>query len=285
MLNKKILVAAGMIAAGAATSAQADGFKSIARDLASQAKKAGISRVVVMPFEAADGSSPRDGWNISEKILTQLVLTGKVQTLERTMLKNLMDEHQLGRTGALDSATIRKLGKMLASEGIIVGSFVTIGTEVEINARLINTETGVIIGASERRAARDWFEKNVFVPAPVFTVDAPIILTEGEMALRDSVADDGNCDEAASIVDRLEREIVDLKARYWAHRLKNGLDLKTLKVNPGSTISDPELKRTFYSKMKAWYAQERIPALSPLETKRFIALDGQAYSLTQKCGI
>ena len=284
MVNKKILVL-GMIAAATATSAQADGFKAIARDLASQAKKAGISRVVVMPFEAADGGSPRDGWNISEKVLTQLVRTGKVQTLERTMLKTLMEEHQLGRTGALDSATMRKLGKMLAAEGIIVGSFVGLGREVEINARLINTETGVIIAASQRRADRDWFEQSVFVPAPVFSVEAPTILTEGEMALRDSVADDGNCDGAVSTVDSLEREILDLKARYWAYRLKNGLDLKTLKVNPGSTISDPQLKQTFYAKMKAWYALERVPALSPIETKRFVALDGQAYSLAQKCGI
>ena len=282
-MNKRMLVLAVMLAAAVET--QADGFKSIARDLASQAKKAGVSRVVVMPFEAADGGSPRDGWNISEKILTQLVRTGKVQTLERTMLKALMEEHQLGRTGALDSLTLRKLGKMLSAEGIIVGSFVGLGREVEINARLINTETGVIIAASQRRADRDWFEQSVFVPAPVFTVEAPTILTEGEIALRDSVADDGNCDGAASTVDSLEREILDLKARYWAYRLKNGLDLKTLKVNPGSTISDPELKRTFYVKMKAWYALERVPALSAFETKRFAALDGQAYSLVQKCGI
>jgi|CXWL01.1.fsa_nt_gi TolB-like protein len=283
MISKTIVVLTGLIAA--AGTAQADGFKSIARDLAGQAKKARISRVVVMPFEAADGGSPRDGWNISEKILTQLVRTGKVQTLERTMLKALMDEHQLGRTGALDAATLRKLGKMLAAEGIVVGSFVGLGREVEINARLINTETGVIIGASQRRADRDWFEQGIYVPQPVFTVEAPTILTEGEIALRDSVADSDSCEDASSTVDRLEREILDLKARYWAYRLKNGLDLRTLKVNPGSTITDPELKETFYAKMKAWYALERVPALSPVETKRFIALDGQAYSLVQKCGI
>ena len=58
-----------------------------------------------------------------------------------------------------------------------------------------------------------------------------------------------------------------------------------MKSNPGSTISDLELKQEFYAKLKGWYAQPRVPELSALEIKRFVALDGQAYSLAQKCGI
>lgn len=287
MRNKTTFVLAGMIAAAImATRAQADGFKAMARDLAAEAKKSGVSRVAVMPFEPADGGSVRDGWNISEKLVTQLVRTGKVQTLERSMLKTLMEEHQLGRTGALDPATLRKLGRVLSAEAIVAGSFVTIGREVVVNARLINTETGVIIAASERRAERDWFDAAIlFVPAPEFTVEAPSIITEGELALKDSVADEVNCNNAATTVDRLEAQIIDLKARYWAHKLKKGLNMATLKSNPGSTISDPELKQEFYDRLKAWYARARVPELSPLETKRFVAVDGQAYSLAQKCGI
>lgn len=275
-----------LAAALAATSARADGFKTMARELASEAKKAGVSRVAVMPFEAADGSSSRDGWNISEKLVTQLVRTGKVQALERSMLKALMDEHQLGRTGALDPATLRKLGRVLSAEAIVTGSFITVGREVVVNARLINTETGVILAADERRAERDWFDlPSLFVPAPEFTVEAPTILTEGEIAFKDAVAEEPNCNNAATMVDRLEAQILDLKARYWAYKLKKGLDFSTLKVNPGSTISDPELKQEFYDKIRSWYALGHVPELTPTETKRFVAVDGQAYTLAQKCGI
>lgn len=281
-MNATIILAAVL----AAAPASADGFKAMARDLASEAKKAGVSRVAVMPFEGADGSSARDGWNISEKLVTQLVRTGKVQTLERSMLKALMEEHQLGRTGALDPATLRKLGRVLSAEGIVTGSFVTVGREVVVNARLINVETGVILAASERRAEREWFDlPALFVPAPEFTVSAPIILGEEELALRDSVAGEENCSNAATTVDRLEGQILDLKARYWAGRLKAGLDLAALKDNPGSRISDPELKQEFYDKLKAWYSRPRVPELTPAETKRFVAVDGKAYTLAQKCGI
>lgn len=288
---KTNLIAAGvLLAALAASAARADGYKKMAQDLSSDAKKAGISRVAVMPFEPADGGSVRDGWNISEKLTTQLVRGGKVQALERSMLKALMEEHELGRTGALDPATLRKLGRVLSAEGIVTGSFTTIGREVVVNARLINVETGVIVAASERRAERDWFDGSVlFVPAPQFTVEAPTILTEGEISLKDALrapaADEANCNNAATTVDRLEGQILDLKARYWAHKLRKGLDFATLKVNPGSTISDPELKQEFYDKIREWYARGRVPELSPAETKRFVAVDGQAYSIAQKCGI
>jgi hypothetical protein len=174
---------------------------------------------------------------------------------------------------------------VLSAEGLVIGSVVTSGRVVVINARLINTETGVIVAASERRAARDWFDSpGLFVPAPEFTVEAPQIVQEADLEYRDALSDDG-CVDAASRVDRMENEILDLKARYWAMQLKKGVSLVGLKANPGSTISDPELKQEFYDRMKSWYAQRQVRALSPEETKRFIAIDGQAYSLAQKCRI
>lgn len=280
----RTLLTAAVMMATAAT-ARADGYRAMARELASQAKRAGVMRVAVLPFEPADGGSPRDGWNISEKLVTQLVRTGKVQALERSMLRALLSEQRLGQTGALDPATLKRIGRVLSADGIVTGSFTTIGREVEVNARLINTETGVIIAASERKASRDWFDlPNLFVPAPEFSVPAPEIVEEGEdaLAMRDALTDEG-CDDAAARVDRLENDILDIKARYWALRLKKGLDLSSLKANPGSTITDPALKRQFYDRMNAWYAQQRVPPLDATETKRLVAVDGRAYALHRQC--
>jgi TolB-like protein len=284
MKNKKIFVLAGLIAALlAAPRARADGFKKMAQDLASEAKKAGVSRVAVMPFEAADGSASRDGWNISEKLTTQLVRTGKVQTLERSMLKTLLDEHQLGRTGAFDPATLRKLGKVLAAEAIVTGSFVTVGREVVIQARLINTETGVIVAASERRAERDWFGSSALFAAPELALEPSAPVFQADVVLRDAVADVESCLNAATTVDRLEAGILDLKARYWARKLKGG-DMAALQRSSAGAISDPELKQELFDKITA-YARGGAPALSVVETKKLVAVDGRAFTLAQKCGI
>jgi TolB-like protein len=289
-MTKGILV---LIAALAAGTARADGYKSMAKELAASARRAGVSRVAVLPFASSDGRGGADGWNISEKLVTQLVRTGKVQALERSMLKALMDEHKLGRTGALDPATLRKLGKVLSAEGVVTGSYITIGREVVVNARLIDVETGVIVAASERRAERDWFDVPIYVPAPELFVSAPTIV-EDPVALRDSLSDGfaepaslkhSDCDNAATSVDRLEASVLDLKARYWALKLKQGLDGRSLKSNPGSTISDPELKQEFYDRLKQWFASRSVPELSAEETRRFVAADGRAYELHEYCGL
>lgn len=268
-------------------------FRPIARDLGRAAASGKIARVAVLPFLPADGGRAADGWTISEKLLTQLVRSGRVQAVERSMLKPLFEEHKLGQTGALDPQTIKKLGRLLAADGIVMGSFVCLGTEIVVNARLVDAETGVILAASERRIERDWWlpglgapaaRWQVEVPAPVFSVAPPVIEDAVEVELRDAPASDP-CDAAPLRVDRLERQILDIKARYWALRLRKGLDRRTLTSNPGSTISDPELKHEFYERMKAWHQTRDIPELSPSEVKRFVAVDGKAYELARLCGI
>ncbi|MBI5242783.1 MAG: hypothetical protein HY922_03740 [Elusimicrobia bacterium] len=39
--------------------------------------------MAVFPFAAADGSSACEGWNISKKLITQIVKQGKLQAVER----------------------------------------------------------------------------------------------------------------------------------------------------------------------------------------------------------
>ena len=140
---------------------------------------------------------------------------------------------------------------------------------------------------------REWYSthefgflsrENVFdVPVPGFFVAAPP-MPSGPSELRDAPSDTF-CADASNRVDRLESEILDLKARYWAARLKRGLSLAGLKINPGSTITNPSLKHNFYERMKYWYELDRVPELTPSELKRFVSIDGKAYTLYRECGV
>ena len=80
-----------------------------------------------------------------------MVRIGKVQAVERSMLRNLMGEHHLAQTGMIDSATLKKLGKVFSADGVVTGSFINLGQKAVVNARLINVETGAIIAAVERK--------------------------------------------------------------------------------------------------------------------------------------
>ena len=274
--------------------ALAGGFKSLAKELARAAQDSGITRVAVIPFEPADSSSAKDGLAIAEKLTTQIVRTGRVQTMERSLIGKLLDEHRLAKTGLIDLGTLKKLGAVLSVDGIVSGSFVTLGPRVLINARLIDVETGRIVAACEREAPREWSDGAalIFPLAQELAAEPPTDLSADiarassfeEDGLRDSLASQG-CAHAAERVDRMESRILDIKARYWALRLKKGLSLRVLKFNPGSTITDPELKRRFYDRMTFWHERGDIPELSPAEVNSFVTTDQRAFALHRECGI
>jgi len=280
---------------------QGGGFKAVARELAQGARRAGISRVAVLPFEPADRSGSREGWSIAEQLTTQIVRSGRVQAVERALLQKLLDEHKLERTGIVAADSVRRLGEVFSADGIVSGSFINRGAHVRINARLVNVETGLIVAACAAEVEREWFDVPlaeepgagfVYVPAPAFDVvppqgfpvAVPRLWPEDDGEARDALADE-SCADAAARVDRMESAILELKARYWAAQLKKGLDAASLKENPGSTISDPDLKRRFYERMKYWFAQAGIPEMSPSEVRIFVAVDRRAFALHRECGI
>ena len=268
--------------------AAAASMRSTARELAAGAHRSGIATVAVLPLSPADGSLSAEGWNLSERLLTQLVRSGKVRVVERAHLSRVLSEHQLSRSGAIEPKALKALGRLLAADAVVMGSFVTSGRRARLQARLVNVETGLIVAASETETSRDdsalagWggsWNPTLEVPAPELNVEAPML------ELRDAPRDSVDCARAAERVDRLESRVLDLKARYWALRLRQGLDARSLKQNPGSIISDPELKKEFYARMTAWYRAETIPEITPVEASRLLAVDGEAFALHQECGL
>lgn len=276
-------------------------FKGIAKELSRNAQKQGIARVAVLPFEPLDGSSSRDGWTIAEKLTTQLVRAGRVKAVERSLLRKVLDEQSLSRTGLMEATAAKRLGAVFSVDGIVTGSFVTLGSRVVINARLIDVETGLIVHACESAVDREWFDVSLdaavpagagrqcaHAPAPGLAAAPPAAASgmsgDGEPEFGDAPAQD-SCEDAARRVDGMEARIIEEKARYWALRLRRGLPSASATVDLGSTISDPGLKSRFYGRMRYWHEQPSIPELSPLEVRRFVEIDQQAFELHRKCVI
>ncbi|MFA6029682.1 MAG: FlgO family outer membrane protein [Elusimicrobiota bacterium] len=270
------------------SAAWAGGFKSLAKELSRAAQDSGIARVAVLAFEPADSSSPKDGRPIAEKLTTQLVRAGGVQTVERALIGKLLGEQRLGKTGLIDRRMLKKLGAIFSVDGIVTGSFVTSGSRIVVNARLIDVESGLIIAACERDAPREWTDgpAPALVPAPESMEDPlwddPRIFTDKDGVFRDSLAEE-DCALAAGRADRMESAVLDLKARYWALRLRGGSSLSGAWPFPGANISDLELRQTLYDRMRDWYAQSRIPALSPGELRRLSTLDRRVLLLHVGC--
>jgi hypothetical protein len=283
---KRLAGAFLFLAAAAAPARAGDPMRGLGRELADAARAAGLHRVAVSRLDSSRGGDNAEGTLLTERLTTALVRSGKVQAVERSLLPKLMEERSLARTGALvtDSTEGSRLARV---DGIVMGTYRSSGKTVKLVLRVVDYRTGVIVGAVEGELEREG--QSVMSDMDPFEVPVPVMTGRFDFetdATRDAVADTrARCANAESRINALEESILDIKARYWARRLKDGLPASELKVNPGSTIPDPALKARFYAELRRWFDADELPRLTAAEVTRFVKADGEAYSLHQECGL
>jgi len=139
-------------------------------------------RVAVMNFE---NNSAWTWWGdnlgraAADELATQLVQSGKYTVIERAQLDSILQEQNLGASGAVTPATAAKVGKLLGAQLILTGSITAFsikrtsvalrgigGTysnaESKVDARLVNTDTGevmvVAVGQGNKRMGGGYFK-------------------------------------------------------------------------------------------------------------------------------
>ncbi|MGE4299126.1 MAG: CsgG/HfaB family protein [Desulfovibrionaceae bacterium] len=86
---------------------------------------------------------------LSAMLISDLTQAGPaLKVIERTRIKELLKEIALGQSGAVDQATAVRAGKILGAQSIVVGSFLVMGDQVRMDARIIKTETSEVLMAA-----------------------------------------------------------------------------------------------------------------------------------------
>jgi len=284
-------------------------YRSVAKTLAKAADRAGVERVAVLPFSPMDGSQPREGRIIAERLAARIAQRGGVQVVERGRLSDLISEHLLAKTGAVDPRRAVKLGNLLQARAVIVGTFVTLGNELELNARLVDLESGAVLAVRVAETGRDWFafSEDVIPAAAPFSLEDAVgdvlYFQKGERLparpsahrsreresvfevpgdLRDAPGA-GGCAAHAERVNALQRSVLELKARHWAITMrKDGLDFAATRRRTEAGITDPELRQRYADFLRDAWIWGAKP-LSPGEVKRFVEADSAAFSLRAAC--
>lgn len=227
-------------------------------------------RVAVMPFHGPGGRGSISGVIISERLMTDFVASGKLQVVERSLLQTVMREQRLETQGIVDPRLAVELGRILGVDAIITGTVIDLrGEKIEVNARLIDVRTARILSAGRARIKKDWDDSPAAVAGPI-QVAVPPLSSFGKPvsygAWMSSGHDDTwglDCGSALRQADQIERSMVELKARFWASRLRDrGFSMRTLTRNPGSEISNPEVKSQFYDRLRTLHKQKTVPRLS-----------------------
>lgn len=254
-----ITVAALLAASAPAGAAQDIQDMAKAMTVAAAARK--VKRVAVMPFSAPRGAASFSGAIVSERLVIQILARGELDLVERRFLDKILEEQRLGVFGIMDQDTVKTLGKVLGVDAILTGTIVELkGERVEVNARLIHTETAQVLAADTVRVSKDWEERPIGDDAAAWIVPVPDL---GEEPFKSG----SSC---LTSVDEVEKRILDFKARYWAERLKDpSFTMRSLKHNPGSEIKNADTKRRFFMKLQERYD---AAARTPLDASEQAAL-------------
>ncbi|MDZ7265104.1 MAG: hypothetical protein ONB16_10995 [candidate division KSB1 bacterium] len=110
--------------------------------------------LAVLPFQTKGLGIEMGEINVVEQMMTTFYNLNRFKLFERTQLEKILEEQKLGMSGVLDASTAAEIGKGIGVDAIVLGSVTRAGSNIAIDARLIDTETAQIITAQDEMSDR-----------------------------------------------------------------------------------------------------------------------------------
>ncbi len=140
-----IFVFAANVSAGTASSRLSELAELLIKNYASLTGE-GKTTLAVFPFTCDEKlDKRRAGFAVSELMAHRFVADRNFDVVERSEVGRLLTEQRFQASGAVDSTTAVKLGKMLGAGVILVGNMQKVDGMYQVNARLVNAENGKVI--------------------------------------------------------------------------------------------------------------------------------------------
>ena len=106
-------------------------------------------RIAVADFPDLQGLTSDLGRFVAERLTTRLARGSRFFVIERRRLSQVLAELRFSISDLVDPAKVKQLGRMLGVEAIVVGLITDLGSQVDIDARVIEIETNrIILGAT-----------------------------------------------------------------------------------------------------------------------------------------
>lgn len=275
--NLKYLGAA-LLTAALLSPAMAQGsgeYGRLAEGLAQAAIGHGLPRVAMGAFSSAGASAEEDARFASERTAAGLAAGTGIQFLDLAVLEAAAG----GREGWL-----ARLPTKTRPQALVKGTVFKEGDKITVIVRLVEASTGRVL-ASLQAVSRARFSE--LPPVPDMDWGSAPAVAPVRDPFRDAPADGGfNCSAAFKEMDRVNAGAADLKARYWAAKMKEpSFVMGSLTRNPGSEIRDPQLKQKFYDLLTRYYGEEDAPGISRDQAARLEEFMGRESGVIDRCGI
>lgn len=125
------------------------GLQKIASDISKKIDTRGKTKVAVWGFFTENGETTALGNYITEDFSVYLTNSGEnFQVIDRNHLDVLLREHELNAEGYVDGETAKELGKIIAVDAIVTGTYTVLNSVVKVRAKVLDTETALQFVAS-----------------------------------------------------------------------------------------------------------------------------------------
>ena len=140
--------------------------------LAAQDTRSGMA---VMPFtnggsyglQAEDYDALEVG--MQQMLTTEFAMNEQLRVVDRSRIKELLAEQDLGASGRVDAATAAKVGRIVGAKYMVMGGFIDTYGTMRLDIQVVNVETTEIMKADRFTFKRDDMMKGVIDAAEKIT--------------------------------------------------------------------------------------------------------------------
>jgi TolB-like protein len=119
-------------------------LKDLAKEVAKQIDSKGIERVAVWGFFTEQKEHKSFQHFVRDDFAIYLANSAeKFAVIDRQHLELLLKEHYLNFEGYIDAKTTKKLGKVSAVDGVVIGTYIILNNKIRIRVKVLDTETAL----------------------------------------------------------------------------------------------------------------------------------------------
>ncbi len=139
------------------------GVLALAAPLAAQKKDAPDRRpgIAVFPFTngGSFGKNREDlaplEVGIQQMLLTELAQNATLRIVDRSALRQILEEQNLASTGRVDAATAARVGKLVGARYAVTGVFMDLNGRFRLDGRVVDVETSEVLKTQSVNAKAD----------------------------------------------------------------------------------------------------------------------------------
>lgn len=92
---------------------------------------------------------------VQELLITELAQNPALRVVDRSRIREIVAEIDLGASGRVDAQTAARVGRLVGARYVVTGVFVDLNGDFRMDARIVDGETSEIVKSQQVRGERD----------------------------------------------------------------------------------------------------------------------------------